>query len=93
MYSCVEPEIGLPAADSGAQLALIDQFVACVDPPVGLQAVVLGEPGGADVTLVRLLPCVYPQVVLQLGSFYRGVVTVRVAEGLLVRVLVPHVLH
>ena len=40
MYSCVEPEIGLPAADSGAQLALIDQFVACVDPPVSLQAVV-----------------------------------------------------
>ena len=50
----MQPEVGIPVAGDGAELALVDRFVS-VDSPVGLQAVALGEPGMADVTLVRLL--------------------------------------
>ena len=50
----MQPEVGIPVAGDGAELALVDRFVS-VDSPVGLQAVALGEPGVADVTPVRLL--------------------------------------
>ena len=50
----MQPEVGIPVAGDWAELALVDRFVS-VDSPVVLQAVALGEPGVADVTLVRPL--------------------------------------
>ena len=51
----VEPEVGLTATGGGAELALVDWLVSGVDGAVSLQTVTLGEPGVADITLVRFL--------------------------------------
>ena len=49
----VQPEVGLTAAGGGAELTLVDWLVSGVDGAVSFQTVTLGEPGVADITLVR----------------------------------------
>ena len=51
----MEAEVGLTTAGGGAELTLVDWLVSGVDSSVSLQTVTLGEPGVADITLVRFL--------------------------------------
>ncbi len=71
------PQVRLPPAGGRAELALEHGLVARVYLPVGLERVALGEPGVADLALVRLLPGVDAEVPLQLEGVRGGVGTVR----------------
>ena len=51
----MKPEVSLATAGGGAELTLVDWLVSGVDSSVSLQTVTLGEPGVADITLVRFL--------------------------------------
>ena len=53
----VEAKVGLTTTGGGTELTLVDWLVSGVDCAVSLQTVTLGEPGVADITLVRFLSC------------------------------------
>ena len=73
----VQSKVSFPAASGWAQFALEDGLVPRVDHAVGLQRVGLGEPGVANITLVRLLSRVNPHVSLQLEGVGGSVGAVR----------------
>ena len=53
----MKSEVSLPATGGGTELTLVDWLVSGVDCAVSLQTVTLGEPGVADITLVRFFSC------------------------------------
>ena len=82
----MDPQVRLPSTGRRTQFAVIERLISRVDLPVRLQGVTLREPRPTDLTLVRLLPGVDPQMALQFERVRRGVGAVRALVGPLARV-------
>lgn len=77
----VETEVSLATTGGGTEFTLVDRLVSSVDSAMSLQTVTLGEPGVADITLVRFLPSVDPEVSLEFEGVRTGIGAVRTLVG------------
>ena len=82
----VQPQISLPSARGGTEVALEHGLVPGMDQAVGLQGVALGEPGVTDVALVGLLARVDAEVPLKLERVRTCISAVRALIGPFTRV-------